>query len=104
MTQPASPPVTGVTSEPVLIAHAFTAVLALGVGLGWWVFPSQPTVDAICSVVALIVSLAATMWARGQVSPAGAQPVWLTDLEQTITEIATEVAQQQIDSYVARGQ
>lgn len=100
MTQPV-PPVAG-TSEPVLIAHAFTAILALGVGLGWWVFPGQPVIDAIGTVTALIVSLIGAMIARGQVSPVGSP--WLVDIEQTITEIATEVAQQQIDTYVARGQ
>jgi len=103
MTQPATPPAAG-TSEPVLIAHAFTAILALGVGLGWWVFPGQPVIDAIGTVTALIVSLIGAMVARGQVSPVGSQPAWLVDVEQTITEIATEVAQQQIDTYVARGQ
>lgn len=95
-------PVNTATSEPVLIAHAFTALLAVGVGLGWYVFPGQPTVDAIGSVTALVLSLVGAFVARGKVSPTGSQPPWLTDVEATITAIATDVAQAQIDGYVAR--
>lgn len=101
MTQPVTPAPAG-TSEPVLIAHAFTAILALGVGLGWWAFPSQPILDAFGSIAALTLSLVGAFVARGQVSPVGS--VWLTDIEQTITAIATDVARTEIDGYVARGQ
>lgn len=92
------------TSEPVLIAHTITAVLMAGVALGWWAFPTQPVVNAIGTVAALIVSVIAGVVARGQVTPVGSDPAptW-ADIEHTITEMATQIAQQQIDSYVAKG-
>ena len=103
MTSPLPTPNT--TPEPVLIAHAVTAVLACLVGAGWIVFPQDVTLDGIGTAIALLISTIGAFIARGKVTPTNtALPATWAQWEQVITEIATEVAQQQIDTYVARSE
>jgi len=61
-------PVPQATTEPVLIAHAVTVVLAALVGLGWFTLP-DPIINLIGTGVWLLVSTVATVIARGKVTP-----------------------------------
>jgi hypothetical protein len=56
------------SSEPVVIAHAVTVILGAIVAAGWAVIPSD-TINAIGSVVALVVASVGAVFARGRVSP-----------------------------------
>lgn len=96
------PPVS--TPEPVLIAHAVTTLLVMLGGLGWFVIPNQ-TINAIGDIVLLLVATVGALIARGKVKPVGdgtTTPSTWADIEDAITQIATTIAQQQIDDYVAK--
>jgi hypothetical protein len=56
------------TSEPVLIAHAVTVILAAVVSLGWVAIPND-TIDLVGTGVALLVSTVVAVVARGKVTP-----------------------------------
>ena len=56
------------SSEPVVIAHAVTVILAAIVSAGWAVIPSD-NINTIGSVVALAVASVGAVLARGRVTP-----------------------------------
>jgi hypothetical protein len=56
------------SSEPVVIAHAVTVILAAIVSAGWAVIPSD-TINTVGSVVALAVASLGAVFARGRVTP-----------------------------------
>lgn len=86
----------------MLIAHAFTTLLAALVAAGWITYPSKPVLDVIATATAVILALVGAFVARSKVTPSGAAlPSSWAEWEQVIAEIATEIAQQQIDTYVA---
>lgn len=66
MTSPA--PDATPTSEPVLIAHAVTVILAALVSLGWIAVPND-TIDLAGSIVAMVISTAVAVVARSRVTP-----------------------------------
>lgn len=103
MTNPV--PDTATTPEPVLIAHAVTVILGALVGLGWFVIPSA-TVNTIGDAVLILVSTVGVFVARGRVKPVNSPtgPTTWTEIETAITEMATEIARAEIDSYVAKTQ
>lgn len=100
-----APTPTPATPEPVLIAHTISAFLAALVAAGWITFPSQPVLNVVGTGLALLVATVGAFVARGQVTPAGSTtaPTW-AEIEHTIHDIATQIAQDQIDTYVARNQ
>lgn len=97
MTSPVADPAPPPTSEPVLIAHAVTVILAALVSLGWISVPDV-TIDLVGTGVALVISTVAVVVARGRVQPlakAGAldgDAVRLLVAEVVRTELATLAA------------
>jgi predicted lysophospholipase L1 biosynthesis ABC-type transport system permease subunit len=82
------------TSEPVLIAHAVTVILAAVVSLGWVAIPND-TIDLVGTGVALLVSTVVAVVARGKVTPVAkastldAAAIRLLVAEVVRTELAT---------------
>jgi len=76
------------SSEPVVIAHAVTVILAAIVSAGWAVIPSD-TINTIGSVVALAVASVGAVFARGRVTP----------LKGGIGGYISEVVRAELDKY-----
>lgn len=86
----------------MLIAHAFTMLLAALVTAGWVTYPSKPLLDVLGTGAALVLALVGAFVARSKVTPGvPVLPGSWAEWEQVIAEIATEVTQHQIDTYVA---
>lgn len=62
------------TGEPVATVEAVRVLLAAAVGLGW-VTLDEPTVMAVATGVAVLISVGGSVWARAQVTPLGRR--WL---------------------------
>lgn len=57
-------------SEPVLLAHAVTLILAAAVGTGWVTIPDT-RINAVGTAVAAVLSTIGVLAARARVSPSG---------------------------------
>ena len=56
------------TGEPVATVEAVRVLLAAAVGLGW-VTLDEPTVMAVATGVAVLISVGGSVWARARVTP-----------------------------------
>lgn len=82
------------TSEPVIIGHSITLILAALVGLGWLTIPST-TIDAIGTLVAVVLSTVGAVMARARVSPLSGG-LW-SAVEQYVRErVAAELAKYKV--------
>jgi hypothetical protein len=74
-------------SEPVLISHTVTTLLYALAGAGWFVIPNS-TIDAVGTIVVVLLGLGSAFAARARVSPAG-RITW-TGIQGTIRALVYE--------------
>lgn len=69
----------GKTAEPVAIAHAVTVILSAIVAYGWVAIP-DPTINAVGSVLAFVLSAVGAFIARSKVTPTAKTVVVVEDM------------------------
>ena len=64
----AEPAVSLVDGEPVALSQALTVLLSAAVTAGWVTIP-DPTVNALATLLALVITTVSTLRARSKVTP-----------------------------------